>query len=373
MPVGPPFRLYILGKLDKDDPNPQKLTTLAEYRGSRALERFAVDAAQKDKLNESVGALRVYLLVGKPRFSAPDLRAMGRTLFELIVRGSVQALLNRAVGLNQEVVPMELIVEDTTIGGWPWEYAYDANVGQFLCKAFNPISRGIFGPTTTSLPPARPGPVRILFVFGASRTDPAARVDAQEDRLRHVFKRLVDTQGVEMTFLKAIGPDELDETLQRQAFDIFHFFGHAGLDADSDQGYLIFDRGEDAKAKRYYADDLGPTLAKKGLRLAFLNACETAVAGPGVEPGRSALAATLLSYGVPAVIATQFLMPDNSAHFLAESIYRTLIRGATVAEAMREGRRAMQYGDDERHPDWGIPVLYSSRPELKIFPGAGDP
>src|SRR5262249_1061170 len=158
----------------------------------------------------------------------------------------------------------------------------------------------------------------------ASPTDPEAKVDAQEDRLRHVFKRMNDVNGVEMKFLKAIGPEELDQELTDNPYDIFHFFGHAGLDAANDQGYLIFDRGKDKKQKRYYAEDLGPALAKKGLRLAFLNACETAVAAADVDPGRSALAATLLGYGVPAVIATQFLMPDNSAHFLAESIYRNL-------------------------------------------------
>jgi CHAT domain len=368
MPIGPQLRLYILGKLDKHDPQPHRLTTLAEFRDGRALERVELDGVQKDKLNKSVGDLRVFLMRGEPPFSVQDLRLMGKTLFQLIVRGRVSELLNQAVGPSREIVPMELIVEDPTIGGWPWEYAYDEPAG-FLCKAFNPISRGIFGPNPGALPPPRSGPIRILFVFGASRTDPEAKVNAQEDRLRHVFKRINEMQGVEMTFLQAIGPEELDQELADNPYDIFHFFGHAGLDADRDQGYLIFDRGNDSKKKRYYAEDLGPSLAKKGLRLAFLNACETAVAGAEVDPGRSALAATLLSYGVPAVIATQFLMPDNSAHFLAENIYRALLRGATIVEAMRAGRRSMQYSDDERHPDWGIPVLYSSCPDLIVFPG----
>src|SRR5262249_15750602 len=175
-------------------------------------------------------------------------------------------------------------------------------------------------------------------------------------------------QGVEMKFLRAIGLKELDEELADNRYDVFHFFGHAGLDAERDEGYLIFDRGPDMKKKKYYAGDLGPSLANKGLRLAFLNACETAVAGAEVDPAGRALAATLLGYGIPAVIATQFLMPDNSAHFLAEQIYRALLRGLTIVESMREGRQSMKYSDDDRHPDWGIPVLYSSCPDLILFP-----
>ncbi len=368
MAVGPQLRLYILGKLDKDDPKPQKLITLAEYLDGRAVERLELDAAQKDTLDKSVGALRVFLMRGKPAFSVEDLRSMGKILFELIVRGKVTDLLNRAIGPNEQIVPMELIVEDPGIAGWPWEYAYDRPAGLFLCKAFNPIYRGIFGPNPGALPSARSGAVRIMFTFGASPTDPAAKVDAQEDRLRHVFRRFNDNKAVEMTFLKAVGPEELDRELEESPYDIFHFFGHAGLDAERDEGFLVFDRGPDRKTTRYYASDLGPTLAKKGLRLAFLNACETAVSGPEVDPGRSALAATLLRYGVPAVIATQFLMPDNSAHFLAERIYSALLRGESIVEAMRSGRRSMQYSDDERHPDWGIPVLYSVCPNLILFP-----
>jgi hypothetical protein len=360
-------RLYILGKLDTKDAKTQRLTTLAEFRDGRALERVELNARQKGNLDKSVEKLRSFLMIGDPPFNAQNLRMMGQKLFGLIIRGTVSGLLSAAAGPNRDIVPLELIVEDPTIAGWPWEYAYDESVGQFLCKAFHPISRAIFGPNPGALPPVRTGPIRILFVFGASRTDPEANVDAQEDRLRHVFKRINAMQGVEMKFLRAVGPQELDQELTENHYDILHFFGHAGLDAERDEGYLIFD-SEHKKKKRYYAGNLGPLLAKRGLRLAFLNACETAVAAAEVDPGRSALAATLLGYGVPAVVATQFLMPDNSAHFLAESIYRALLEGATIVEAMRAGRRSMQFTDDERHPDWGIPVLYSYCPDLIIFP-----
>jgi hypothetical protein len=60
-------------------------------------------------------------------------------------------------------------------------------------------------------------------------------------------------------------------------------------------------------------------------------------------------------------------MPDNSAHYFAAGVYKTLVQGGSLTEAMREGRIAMMFGQGNRHPDWGIPVLYASYPELRIF------
>jgi len=71
---------------------------------------------------------------------------------------------------------------------------------------------------------------------------------------------------------------------------------------------------------------------------------------------------------VPAVIATQFVMPDNSAHYFATAVYNTLVGGGSMTEAMHDGRLAMTYDSQQRHPDWGIPVLYASYPDLTIFP-----
>jgi CHAT domain-containing protein len=178
---------------------------------------------------------------------------------------------------------------------------------------------------------------------------------------------------VDLKIMEATSPQDVNLELARQDYHIFHFFGHAGVDPEESEGYLVFDIGGGADPKKYPASALGSMLRERGIRLAFLNACETAVADPGSDPARKALAQTLLANGIPAVIATQFLMPDNSAHSFAESVYNALVAGHSVVSAMREGREAMNFAPDPRQPDWGIPVLYSFSPGLVLFPRATSP
>jgi hypothetical protein len=173
----------------------------------------------------------------------------------------------------------------------------------------------------------------------------------------------------ELEVVRIRQPQELAKILaatRTRPFDILHFFGHAGFDLARDEGFISL-RDSDKGSFRFYANDLGNLLAQKGIRLVFLNACETARAGKTEQPARSSVAATLLSKGIPAVIGAQFTMPDVSAHYLASMIYNALLTGAPLIDALRDGRQAMGYAKDNRFFDWGIPVLYAFDPDLILF------
>jgi hypothetical protein len=112
-------------------------------------------------------------------------------------------------------------------------------------------------------------------------------------------------------------------------------------------------------------------LADRGIRLVFLNACKSAVNDPTSNPARSSIAAALLDRGIPAVVASQFSLPDNSAHYLAATIYNTLLTKRSISHAMRDGRNAIKFADEAKFFDWGIPVLYSMNPDQVVLPIAG--
>src|SRR5258708_21922319 len=61
-------------------------------------------------------------------------------------------------------------------------------------------------------------------------------------------------------------------------------------------------------------------------------------------------------------------MIDVSSHYLSSIIYSALASGRSVVEATRDGRRAMEFADNHRFFDWGIPVLDSSSPNVSVFP-----
>lgn len=365
----PVFRLYILGQLNfKNAKTKQTLTTLAEYGTARSLCRTRIAAGQLQALAQWIRDLRAHMIVGNPPFDENALVQLGDALFNLIIRDDVETLLETASATaSYKPIPLEIVVEDYTIAGWPWEFLYAKAKQRYLCREYYPISRSSFNLDQLPQPGAKAGPVQILFVLGATRRDPEANVAEQLNRHRDMFRSFEETGLARVVVLEAANPLALIDAFTQGAYDILHFFGHAGYDPTRNEGYLRFDM-EDKETFRYYANRLAGDLLGRDIRLVFLNACETAVGATDRDPARSSLAAAILGRGIPAIIATQFLMPDTSAHFFSMMIYRALSSGASLIQAMRNGRQTMDFGPKVKKPDWGIPVLYTAYPDLVIFP-----
>ena len=84
------------------------------------------------------------------------------------------------------------------------------------------------------------------------------------------------------------------------------------------------------------ADDLRPLLVgERDLRLVVLSACQSAQTG-GLD-AFDGVATGLLQADLPAVLAMQFSILDNSAIELARIFYTELARGQTPAQALLAG------------------------------------
>jgi hypothetical protein len=208
--------------------------------------------------------------------------------------------------------------------------------------------------------------LRVLLAIGTLSDDNAVNADEQVRSVRDVFDAYVAAGEVEIDRVHAPTPQELDTKLQTGGYDVVHYFGHGGLDAARDEGFLQLDR-KGGRPFPFYANDFATLVAGSGVRLEFLNACDTGRAGTDTDPARSSLAAALLDRGVPAVIATQYEMPEKGSHLLAWLIYNSLAAGRTLGDAVQAGRRAMTYADAREFFDWGIPVLYTSDPTIVVF------
>lgn len=362
----PTFRLYLLGSLG-DGKQPQTLVTLAEFREGRAVERVTLEPEPTKALTQRIRELAAFIEGGFPPFAEAALQQLGDDLFRLVLRNKVRDLFITATARRERFLPMEIFVEDYEIAGWPWEYLYDAMNGKFICQEFHPISRGLF-----TLEPGRElrrrrGKIRILFVSGVLPGDPAITPAEELKVLQEVFRSYLATDSVEIRVVSGVEPLVLNQVVNTGVFDILHFVGHAGIDLQRKEGFLRFDRPRREPA-RYYARELAILLAEQGVRLVFLNACESARAAGSESPARSSVAAALLEHGIPAVIGTQFSIADNSAHYLASMIYNALAAGKPLIEAMRAGRLAMTFADKPQFFDWGIPVLYAADPDLVLFP-----
>lgn len=344
----------------------QVLTMLATYRDAQAVTTVELDSSQEARLTQNIRDLRACCVSGFPELDIDALRQLGGELFKVILTGPVRNLFYAATG-STKLLPFEILVEDHRIASWPWEYLCDPRSEVFICQEFHPISRVIFKNHIRKTNLRRKAGLHILVVIGVLLDDKEAPAPTQVKSIEEHLRAYIAEDRVTLKVMAETSPEAVISELDRDRYDIVHFYGHAGFDTKAEEGYLQFDQ-RNGGPKRWYANAVGQALAPHDVRLAFLNACNTAVADPDVAPSRSSVAAALLSRGIPAVIATQFEMPISTADLFASLTYNALALGKPVVEAMSRGRQAMNLGQQKRFFDWGIPVLYATDPNLVIFP-----
>ena len=150
----------------------------------------------------------------------------------------------------------------------------------------------------------------------------------------------------------------------REGCQVLHFTGHGQFSGD--QGQLLFE-DEAGLGELVSSDTLAQLLRGTNVRLAVLNACESAVADEGDAFG--SVAAALVRAGLPAAIAHQFPLPDSSAIPFAAEFYGALADAYPVDAAVSEGRKAIlsELGPAWRDSvDWATPVLLMRAPDGRM-------
>jgi hypothetical protein len=148
-------------------------------------------------------------------------------------------------------------------------------------------------------------------------------------------------------------------------FSIVHFIGHGEYDPAADRGFLVF---QDDQGNPYRVDDrsVREILCGRGIRLVFLNACETGQGGHA--DFNSGIAPAIVAGGVTIVVANQYKVLDTSATFFAQHFYWSLAQGMAVGEAAREARVAVNYSLSGESIDWAVPVVYARDPNSRLSP-----
>lgn len=224
-------------------------------------------------------------------------------------------------------------------------------------------------------------PVRVLMVIARPEDEGVAFIDprASSQALLAALETLGPAAAT-VEFLPVGTLAALDERLadQRAApVHVVHFDGHGVYDRHAGLGYLVF---EDAKggADLVDAEKLGTLLARSGVPLMVLDACQSAHAD--AENPFSSVAPRLIQAGIGSVVAMQYsvLVPASKCFFAA--FYRALTQGETIGQAMDAGRRALlrdefrftlHHPDGSDHPialrDWFLPALYQQAADPAPF------
>ena len=345
---------------------------LASFAGARVVEPFETKGGAGGERMRRIIEMHERVLAAldgggtRPLPAAKELREYGAVLFEALFPGTVRRLWDEARAGTKGTLELVFTPGLDWIADKPWELAWDASRRRFLADDAI-LVRDVFGAppaAAAALVPGR-GPLHVLVALAEPRD--AAPVGARQEiaAIRAALAPLVRAGHVRLEVLASATPAGLHKRLSGGGVDVLHFVGHGAFDEKEKSGslFLVDARG---RALAVDTDRVLRLLSGRGLKLVFLNACETGRGGRtdflrGVAPA-------LLAGGVPAVLANQYKVLDSSATAFARHLYWGLARGHSLGAAAREARVAVSYAKGAEPMDWAVPVLYARDTSL-VFRG----
>jgi len=296
-----------------------------------------------------------------------SVRDFGRDLFDALIHGDVRSRFDASMAeARRQGKPLRvnLRFDSPALAALPWEFLFDTRRSEYLVLSSNtPLARYIELPEAVR-PLAVTGPLRVLGMIASPSDLP--ELDVQREKLR-IQEATADLQArglLEISWLEPATWRTLQQALRREKWHIFHFVGHGGFDANTDEGLVAF--VDDAGAAyRLPATELARLLGDHDpLRLAVLNACEGARGSD--HDLFSSTAATLVRRGTPAVVAMQYEITDRAAIEFSRSFYEAVADGLPVDLAMADARKAVSLAINNTL-EWGTPVLFMRSGDGMLF------
>ena len=249
-----------------------------------------------------------------------------------------------------------LQIEDPALSEIPWEIWNDG-----LPLALQ-NARTIVRSTAKQPQPApslEPRPWRILILVGVG---PGARdaIGARDEALalkRHLlqFDHSFDCVLVDAGRQAINDFNDLTTLFATERPDIFHFIGH-GESTAADSGLMIH---SSQGVWRWGTAAIELTLrnSRSRLRLAYLNACRTALGGNlGAPMSAASVSEAFLRAGTLAVVAMQADVQGKMAATSAQKFYEELAANQTIDQALQVGRARL----GSLGPDAFLPALTTS-------------
>ncbi|CAG0927451.1 hypothetical protein TFLX_00468 [Thermoflexales bacterium] len=261
---------------------------------------------------------------------------------------------------------LRLHPEAAALWSLPWEYLHDG--AEFMGLNGRLLILRMPHGLAELHPVVSAPPLRILVIIAAP--DDQAELDVERELavMQDALDDMRRVGQVQVDYLEDVTLAALQDKLSAMPYHVLHFTGHGAFIGA--EGKLCF---EDPMGR---SDLIGPQelrpllTGQRDLRLIVLSACQSAKTS-GADAFDS-VATGLLQANLPAVLAMQFSILDESAIELARVFYAELARGHAPEEALRQTRLALRRLDearpaDARRFDWGVPALYVRAPGLRLI------
>jgi formylglycine-generating enzyme required for sulfatase activity len=292
-------------------------------------------------------------------------RDFGGQLFDALLTGEARSRYEVArtqAAQNGQTLRLRLRIIPPELACLPWEFLFDRGRGEYLCLAAEtPLVRYIEQPQPIPSLSITP-PLRILGMVSAPSDLPELDVTNEKARVEKALAGLTARGLVSLTWLEGATWRDLQAALRpgKGPWHVFHFIGHGSFDVHKDEGLLAF-CDEHGSANMLTATAVGRLLeGHKSLRLALLNACESATSG---KRDIFSSTAAIINRRLPAVLAMQYEITDAAAVEFARTFYESLADHCPIDLAVTEARKAISIAVTNSL-EWGTPVLYTGGVDL---------
>ncbi|GIK66294.1 MAG: hypothetical protein BroJett018_40880 [Chloroflexota bacterium] len=208
-------------------------------------------------------------------------------------------------------------------------------------------------------------PLRLLVMIASPSDLPPLNVQQERTLLEKATADLRAKGLLEIDFLEDASLRTLQRTLRLKDYHIFHYIGHSSYDPESGIGTLalVDPLGENSHFP-VRAEALARELSEENtIRLVVLNSCHGA--RQNQQNAAEGIASSLITRGIPAVVANQFEISNDAASVFSEEFYRAVADGLPMDAAVSEARRAVS--STVGNIEWATPVLYLRAEDGYLF------
>ncbi|MDJ0732663.1 MAG: CHAT domain-containing protein [Nostocaceae cyanobacterium] len=297
-------------------------------------------------------------LIEEKKTNSKLLKRLGDKFYQVLFPTNIRSQLRATMAdaeTSQCGVRLRLVFKSPELAKLPWEFLYDKGTNSFLAN--NPqtvLSRYIDVPLQQRELKATSLPLKILLVISSPTDLAKLDADGEEHLIKDALFRHIKAGQIELDVLHEATIRNINQKLREKPYNVFHFIGHGSFENDKGSIALV---DQDGTAKML--DDEGFAsffLGNRSLGLAVLNSCEgAAVSSNEIFAG---IAPNLVQRGIPAVVAMQYPILDNTAKLFTDEFYRTLALGWPVDAAIQTTRNAISIEVGLDQPDFATPVLY---------------
>jgi len=297
---------------------------------------------------------------------------IGNRLSAALFQGEVLLLYQRSLDLLERDpgigLRLELRIDPTDphaapLQALPWELLRQPGTLEYLALSRRqPFVRYLTVPRIVRAA-AIPHPFRILAVAACPVDLPPLNLARERNNLAEGVGR--SGSSIKIVDVKPPTLVKLREMVLAQEFHALHFMGHGGSIPGHREMALFFETADGLSHPVSGTDLVNKLADSPSLRLAVLNACESAGA-PEIDPF-SGVASSLVLGGMTAVVAMRLPVSDQAAIAFSGSFYRGLAAGDPIDAAVAEGRQAI-HSEGLPSAEWATPVLFTRTPNGELFP-----